>query len=323
MRTGRAKLFGAGVLLAVAAGGGWLATSRGDRARFRELATQRGDLEVTILSNGIVQPQNQVDIKPPINGRAEQVLVREGARVKKGQVLAWMSSSERAALLDAARAKGEAETKRWESLYKATPILAPIDGTIIDRKIEAGQSFTSQDAVLVMSDRLTVRAQVDETDIAKVGVGQRASVTLDAYPDRKLEAVVDEIAFNAKTVNSVTTYEVDVTPKETPAFVRSGMTANVTFYVEAKRGVVLVPSEAIRAANGKRLVLVKREDGPPEEREIETGASDGKLTEVIEGLADDETVLIPDRRAAGAKGRNPFSPRGGGGGSRGSRGGGH
>src|SRR4051794_37657463 len=85
---------------------------------------RKGEMKITILSTGVVQPENRVDIKPPIAGRVEKVLVNEGDVVKKGQVIAWMSSTERAALLDAASARGEDELKQWEEMYKPTPILA-------------------------------------------------------------------------------------------------------------------------------------------------------------------------------------------------------
>src|SRR6185436_13241208 len=101
-----------------------------------------------------------------------------GDWVKKGQILAWLSSSERAALLDAARARGPEEVKKWEELYKPTPMLAPIAGTLIARNFEPGQGVNASDGVLVLSDRLIVRANVDETDIAQLRVGQAARLTL-------------------------------------------------------------------------------------------------------------------------------------------------
>ncbi|MEK7716716.1 MAG: biotin/lipoyl-binding protein, partial [Pseudomonadota bacterium] len=150
------------VMLGIAAAVYWNA-SREAQPSYREVTATRGDLEVTILSTGVVQPRNRLEIKPPVAGRADEVLVAEGQVVKKGQILAWMSSTERAALIDAARAKGPDEVKRWQDIYRATPVLAPINGTVILRNIEPGQTFTGNDAVLVMSDLLTVKAQVDET----------------------------------------------------------------------------------------------------------------------------------------------------------------
>ena len=96
------------------------------------------------------------------------------------------------------------------------------------RNIEPGQTFTSQDAVFVMSDRLTVKAQVDETDIAKIALKQGARGAR-RLSDQSMPAHVDQIAYDAKTVSNVTTYEVDVLPETTPAFMRSGMTVSVAF----------------------------------------------------------------------------------------------
>ncbi|MGH7803131.1 MAG: efflux RND transporter periplasmic adaptor subunit, partial [Candidatus Binatia bacterium] len=198
---------------------GWVRnTAEPEAPRFRAVPVERGTIEVTALATGVVQPQNRLELKPPIAGRIERILVREGDRVGRGQILAWMSSLERAALLDAARAKGDAELAHWEELYKAAPLPAPIAGTIIARSVEPGQGVTTTDPVFVLSDRLIVKAQVDETDIGRIRIGEKASVTLDAYSDSKIEARVDHIAFEAVTVNNVTVYEVDVLPVTVPAF---------------------------------------------------------------------------------------------------------
>ncbi|MEW6691152.1 MAG: efflux RND transporter periplasmic adaptor subunit, partial [Pseudomonadota bacterium] len=283
---------------------------------YREVGVSRGDLALTILSTGVVQPRNRLEIKPPIAGRAEQVLVQEGQSVAKGQILAWMSSTERAALIDAARARGPEELKRWEELYRATPVLAPISGTVILRSVEPGQTFTGNDAVFVMSDRLTVNAQVDETDIAQVKLGQRATIVIDAYPDRPIEATVAQIAYDAKTVQNVTIYEIDVLPREIPPFLRSGMTASVTFHVASRPGVLLVPSAAVRQRDGRAYVLVPagKPGAPPSEQEIRTGASGEGRVEIVSGLEEGQTVLVADVRldssSAGAAGGNPLMPFG-------------
>ncbi|MEI6805360.1 MAG: biotin/lipoyl-binding protein [Myxococcaceae bacterium] len=102
---------------------------------YQEIKVERGDIVVTVLATGTVAPENRLDIKPPVAGRIEEVLVLEGQKVKKGQILAWMSSTERAALIDAARSIGPAEVKKWEENYKRTPIMAPINGMIIVRNV--------------------------------------------------------------------------------------------------------------------------------------------------------------------------------------------
>ena len=238
-------------------------------------------------------------------------MVDEGYVVKKGQLLAWMSSTERAALLDAARARGEAELKRWESFYKPTPIIAPIDGTVISRSVEPGQTFTNQDAILVMSDRLTVKAQVDETDIAQIALDQRARITLDAYPDQVIPAKVVQIAYDATTVNNVTTYIVDVLPDLAPAQMRSGMTANVSFLVTTKENVLLVPMEAVQVNEEQQFVLTKiASKAVPHKALVQLGLNDGRNAEVVSGLTAGATVLLLQKKGPAVRKSNPFTPFG-------------
>jgi macrolide-specific efflux system membrane fusion protein len=278
---------------------------------YKKVAVEVGDLEITILSTGIVQPENRLEIKPPISGRIEDVLVDEGQYVKKGHVLVLMSSTERAALIDAARARGPEELKRWQTFYRPAPILAPIDGTIILRSVEPGQSFTTADAVLVMSDRLTVKAQVDETDIAEVKLGQKADVILDAYPDDNIPAHVDKIAYDATTINNVTTYIVDVLPEETPEYMRSGMTANVRFAVASEKGVLLLPVNAVKNREGHQFVMPAAQSamGGPAEKEVETGLSNGKQVEIVSGLQKGDIVLVKQPKSGSAgNSSTPFGP---------------
>ncbi|MBI4180264.1 efflux RND transporter periplasmic adaptor subunit [bacterium] len=297
---------------------GWGIFGRGDGRKdgveVRTVRVERGNIEQTLLTTGVVEPQNRVEIKPPIGGRIEDVVVREGDRIRKGDIVAWMSSTERAALLDAARMKGAGEVARWSELYKPAPLVAPIDGTVIARNVESGQSVTTADAVIVMSDRLIVKAQVDETDIGMAKIGQTAVVTLDAYPRDPIAGIVDHIAYEAQTVNNVTVYGVDVLPVEVPAFMRSGMTANVTFRIAFRENVLWVPAESVKSEDGEKWVMAPNPSGKkPVRREVRTGLTDGKRIEVLEGLADGDEVLVARSRMIENKRQeasSPFTPFG-------------
>ena len=281
--------------------------------QLRENKVERGNIEITILSTGTVQPENRLEIKAPIPGRVEKILIKEGDYVRKGKILAWMSSAERATLLDSAQASGEEEVKKWEEIYRPTPIIAPIEGTIVLKNIENGQTFTTTDAILVMSDRLTVKAQVDETDIASIKLKQAAEITLDAYPETKISAKVDQIAFEATTVSNVTTYIVDVLPKEIPHFMRSGMTANVKFFMDGKNDVLTLPNDAVKILDGRSTVIVLQ-NGDRVEKEIEIGITDGKKIEVVSGLNEGDIVFSAQikPRDKSKSGSSPFSPARGG-----------
>ena len=281
--------------------------------QFRRVTVERQDLRITKTATGEVTPQNRVEVKPPIAGRVEQVLVREGEAVTQGQVLAWMSSAERAALLDAARSQGPEVVKRWESAYKPAPLMSPLDGTVIVRAVEPGQTVTTENPVVVVADRLIVKAQVDETDIGAIAVGQPASISLDAFPQDVIAATVDHVAYEATTVNNVTIYEVDVLPAQVPDVMRSGMTATVTFIVADKPETLAVPAEAIRrdASGAAVLVAGARPWDRPEKTAVATGATDGKSVEILSGLQPGETVLVPSFRlpsASRGQGNNPLAP---------------
>jgi len=276
-----------------------------------------GTIQNFISTTGTVKPQNRLEIKPPISGRIEEINVLEGEKVKKGQVLAWMSSTERAALLDAAMAEGKEALKYWQKAYKAAPLISPIDGEVIVRAVEPGQTVTSNDAVIVISDRLIVNAQVDETDIGKVKIGQAALVSLDAYPEVKVKATVDHISYESKIVNNVTIYEVDILPEEVPDVFRSGMSANVDIIEESKENILLLPAEAIDQEKDESFVFLSEgENGTKSiKRKVEIGISDGVNTEIISGIEEGNNILIVTEKYSLSQnsnsGGNPFMPFGG------------
>ena len=280
----------------------------------RSVKVQRGDLEVKVTATVTVKPYNRVEIKPPIPGRVEEVLVQEGDEVKKGQVLAQMSSTERAALLDAARAQGAETVKRWEEAYKMAPLLAPLDGTIIVRAVEPGQTVTTADPVVVLSDRLIVEALVDETDLALIALGQKTSIQLDAYSKEIFWGKVDHIMYESKLMNNVNVYAVDILPEQVPPSFRSGMTANVTFIVKEKKGVLLVPSEAVvewpkkipRPKDAEFAVYEKTFVGKLAPVAVRIGASDGRVTEIVQGLREGQEIQIVQKKQK-EPGVSPFA----------------
>ena len=297
---------------------------------FKTVTVGRDDLQITVLATGNVQPQNQLSILPPIAGRIEKIFIKEGDYVKKGQKLMELSSTERATLLDEAAAKGPDELAHWEELYQATPLLAPENGQIIYLPTVPGQIVSTGVSLMVMSDHLIVNTQVDETDLAQVKLGEDATIDLDAYPDQDIDAKVRRISYQSTLVNNVTTYEVDVWPDKVPSFMRSGMTANVTFNVAEKDDVLVVPSEAIQSTpDGQSYVLMApaQSGGKPTQQIIQTGITDGKETEITSGLKEGDKIMIKTFAAgqysAAANGTNPFMPSMKGAKAGGNRGGGH
>jgi membrane fusion protein, macrolide-specific efflux system len=275
----------------------------------KEIFPHRGMIATFVSTTGTVEPRNRLEIKPSIEGRIESILVREGEHVKAGQTLLWMSSSERAALIDAARAQGGSELKYWENIYKPIPLIAPISGTVIVRALEPGQTATTSTAVLVLSDMLLVKAKVDETDIGRVIDGQSAEISLDAYPDVKVNGRVILIKYESTIVNNVTTYEVQILPDKIPNIYKSGMSANINIYDKIKKNVLLLPNDAISYENQNPFVLVR--DGKDQnqiKKAIKTGLTDDQNIEIISGLTEKDMVLVIQRKFTTSEKQNNGSP---------------
>lgn len=266
----------------------------------REAKLEQRDISLSFRLTGDVNPRNRIEIKPQFSGRIEAILANEGDYVRKGQVLIKMSSSERAAMLDAARGLSDEEYQRWQDIYKESPIAAPMNGFIILRSKEPGQSITAADVVLAMADDLVIDANVDETDLKHIAIGKIVRVYLDAYPDEVFEGIIEHIAYEARIVSNVTVYTARIRPKDKPKVFRSGMTATITVDIESKQGVWALPSDFINNAGGRSVAMVisskkeKRESAPKEKKVIRKQEGEGLEQEAPQQAAGAENMRKQD-----------------------------
>jgi macrolide-specific efflux system membrane fusion protein len=296
----RTKKFIFLISVLVLAGGGWLwrkhAGAANEARRVAELtpaAPARGVLVMKTQATGNVEPENRVLVTPSVGGRAEEVLFAEGQVVKKGQVLAWVSSSERTALLDSLKMQASTpeEKKMVEEAYNLTPVVAPIAGMVVKRAVEPGQSVSAAKELAVISDRLIVKTYVDETDIGAVKEGQKADFYLDAYPKDRHEGRVLAISHESTQKDGVIVYEVKILPAGNIRVMRSGMTADVLVITGSKPDVMTIPRKSVKYKDGDAIVSVKAAAGGKlTEKKITVGATNENSIEVLAGLADTDTV---------------------------------
>ena len=281
-------------------GGGWVwakhAKAKSEAKRVAELSPvkpERGVLVMKTQATGNIEPENRVLVTPSVGGRAEEVLFTEGLTVEKGQVLAWISSSERTALLDSLKMKDSTpeEKKMVEEAYNLTPVVAPIAGMIVKRAVEPGQSVSAAKELAVISDRLIVKTFVDETDIGAVKEGQKADFYLDAFPKDRYEGRVLAISHESTLKDGVIVYEVKILPSRLIPVLRSGMTADVLVITGSKKNVMTIPRKAVKYRDGDALVSAKDSPaGKLTEKKITVGATNESSIEVLSGLADTDTV---------------------------------
>jgi len=154
---------------------------------------------------------------------------------------------------------------------------------------------------------------VDETDIGNIKLGQKAEISLDAYPEIKVTGVVDHIYYESTLVNNVNIYKVDLAPSTVPDVFRSGMSANVNVVVSEKANVLLLPISAVRERKGRSIVSVKGSSADSIRKVVvQTGLKDEKNVEIVQGLTTADVVVVKDSTFVLPKnkgGSNPFVPQ--------------
>ncbi|MCX5793300.1 MAG: efflux RND transporter periplasmic adaptor subunit [Elusimicrobia bacterium] len=303
------------VIIAALAGGGWYAfkkKSATDAPRYVSVQAELKDLSEVVDTTGVVAPENRVEIQPSASGRIEEILVEEGDKIKAGAVLALMSSSDRVAILDAARASGDAQYAQWKETYKPIKIISPISGTLILKNVVEGQTVGGGTVLFAISDKLIVAASLDESDIGRVKMGQHASIILDSYPDKKVTGTVYKILDEGTTKSNVVTYTVKIRPDHVPDFFRSQMTANIKITISERKDVLLVPAAAVATnPQGETAVIKELKDGQPVYTTVETGQNEGDKVEITSGLEEGETVYYQKKSYTAqvdSSGKNPLMP---------------
>jgi HlyD family secretion protein len=182
-------------------------------------------------------------------------------------------------------------------------VRAPFAGVISQRYAEPGAFVTptttasatagaTSSSIVELSEGLEVVAKVPESDIGRLKVGLPASVRVDAFPDRRFEARVRQIAPRAVKTNNVTSFEVKLQLVDPAPELRIGMTADIDFQTGTLQARTVVPTVAIVTEDGRPGVLLVGKGQEPTFQPVELGASSGKDTQILTGLESGTRVFI-------------------------------
>jgi RND family efflux transporter MFP subunit len=344
-------------IIAIAAlGVGFLATSSQARQK-NTLSTDDldlrvgkaviADIQVTVNEVGTIEPVVKVDVKSTLSGKVTDLLVREGDRVVRGQVLARVEpdvnqaqtlSAVRSELnlaeiraekaerdletntrlreegylsdqdlkdfrvkfetamedLDAAKTKSRIVVESGIpiegqiSTLQRVNIVAPMDGHVIKKNVEIGQtvtsgvsSFNEGTVIYTVADvgSMLIKASINEVDIGRVRLSMPVVITVDAFPYRRFEGTVTHISPAARLKEKVKVFDVEITLKDQVADFRAGMTANIEVRGEKVEKALSVPVEAIFKKNDRDVVYVVKGtfDEPKEGEKKPRKAKSGKL----------------------------------------------
>lgn len=208
-------------------------------------------------------------------------------------------------------ASSKENVQRAQTNLGYATITSPIDGTVISKSVEEGQtvaaSFNTPELFTIAKDltNMQVVANVDEADIGNVKEGDRVTFTVDAYPDDTFEGTVKQVRLEATTTNNVVTYEVVISASNADLKLKPGLTANVTIYTQERSGVLAVANKALRFTPTKETVGkdMKIVDCKGKNKvwtlngntltahPVTIGQSDGINTEITKGLKQGDKIV--------------------------------
>lgn len=317
------------ILLAIGAGVYYFVQSRKPVTTYTTENAVRGDLAQTVSVTGEIVPENQAGLSFQIGGEVSQVYVDVGDKVIKGQRVAQLKAGTLLEDLTQAEKSLEAQKQTYEDIkekddtysdeqrrsqratvgqYESavreakvnlarTVLYSPINGVVTRKNINTGEVVAVNEAVVdIMGEgALEIRADVPESDIIKVAVGQKADVTFDALPSSEIiSAEVVEIDPASTVIQDVVYYRVKLKFTADPR-IKPGMSADVDVKTAEKKDVVMIPLRAVKTEGEKEYVeILKVQNGKEvtEKAYVTTGLhGDDGMVEIPSGLFGGEKVV--------------------------------
>jgi HlyD family secretion protein len=221
---------------------------------------------------------------------------------------------------ESALAQADSELRKARLVWESRIIRAPVEGMVAEINVNVGDmvgpsgiqgsatgdKFGPSTAMMTVvdADPMILQAQVNETDMGQLRIGNRAAVTPTAYPDLHLAGRVTQIDLHAQVVSNVSVFNVSIEVPNPDGKLLWGMNADADIAVLSVKDVLTLPSSAIRSVSGNAQVTIL-DQGKPVAWDVQTGVSDGSRTQILAGLDEGQEVLMPSRRNAAQNDQRP------------------
>lgn len=237
------------------------------------------------------------------NARASLEAQREALRLRQAQLQEDLRAQE-AALSQARLALAEAQAN-----LEKTRVRAPFAGVVLSVSANPGAQVGPGTPLLTLGNlsAYALVLEVDETEIAKVRVGQRVDVTLEGLPGETFQGRVEAISPQGQVVNNIPVFKVTVRLPYDPRL-RPGMSADGEIVVEEARNLLVIPKRAVERVRGRAYVNVLLPDGSTDTVRVVLGPEDARMVAVLEGLKEGDQVVLPKAGGASQTPRTPSSP---------------
>ncbi len=288
-------------------------------------AVEHGSIARAVSVSGVVEPIRSVGVNSQVSGLLLAVQVEEGDLVRRGQPIARIDERELRAQLDAAEAQLEVarsayeraeqlrdrrvitlpEYERDRAAYAAAEatvdqlrtrigyatVNAPVTGVVTEKLVETGDVVANQTRLFEIADvsTMVVRVGVSELDVVELSIGDPVDVGLDAYPGNALSGQIRRVFPAADPATRLVPVEVAL-DEASARLARPGFLARVTFSLNAREDVLLLPANALVGGQGSQSVFVV-EDERAIRRTVETGLTSQGRVEIVSGLDGSEVVV--------------------------------
>jgi membrane fusion protein (multidrug efflux system) len=241
-----------------------------------------GTISETLALNGDIKGETEVQVRPKIGGRAEEIYVNEGDSVKKGDKLLSFIRG----------------IKPDSDLYKDMVTFAPISGIIGIKYIKEGEQVTSSAGVLspVFSiyaiDQVKIYADVPEKYYSQIHRGTAADISLDAYPDAIFKSTVSNVRPIIDPLSRTTQIEI-VIPNYSHK-IKPGMFSRINLYLNRKNNALIIPADAVLGDEEKYVFI--SQNGKAVKKAVKIGIEESDKTEILSGLTPSEEVITLGQR---------------------------
>lgn len=318
------------IILAVVGSAVWYTRSRAPKTTYTTADVVKGNLVQTVSETGTIKTVNQTDLSFKVSGRVVSLFGDVGDQITEGQLLAQLDLGTLSA--DLAQSKqdvsvqketlssmkhkkdqfnkddrdaqthrisaAEASVGAVQSRIRDTYMYSPLSGVILKRNVDPFETTVANSPTPVFTvgdpNDLVIETEVPESDITKMQIGQKASVTFDALPaDQIFAATVTEIDPASTVIQDVVDYRIKLRLDNADARIRPGMSANIDIHTAEKDNVLMIPQRAVKTDSGnKKTVDILQADNTVKTVSVKTGlAGDDGVVEIVDGLKEGEKVV--------------------------------
>lgn len=241
----------------------------------RTAIAEKIPLQDYVTTNGEVQTQSSIEVFPAMKGTVVEIDVSLGSQVQKGDLIGYIDPSEPGAY------------------YAKSPIYAPISGSILTSPVRTGQTVSVSSVITKIGDvdNLQISAKIPERYVADLRIGQKAEITLEAYPSVKFGASVVRIS---PVVDSATrTKEIILNFDKKDSRVNAGMFAKVKLYTALYDGQIAIKQDALVNNSDKYYLFIVNDDGETVRRsEVTLGKNVDAVYQILSGVNPGDRVVV-------------------------------